>query len=59
MDIREAPAEDNGEILACLGFWDWSRISQIRVRSISPNVKPLHEGVSLGESRIFIDGIDL
>jgi GNAT superfamily N-acetyltransferase len=27
--------EDKGEILACLGFWDWSQIMQITVKSLS------------------------
>ena len=27
--------EDHGEILACLGFWDWSQVMQITVESLS------------------------
>ena len=31
--------EDNGDILACLGFWDWSQITQITVKSLSLKMK--------------------
>jgi GNAT superfamily N-acetyltransferase len=27
--------EDQGEILACLGFWDWSQIARITVKSLN------------------------
>ena len=27
--------EDQGEVLACLGFWDWSQIAQITVRTLN------------------------
>jgi GNAT superfamily N-acetyltransferase len=31
--------EDQGEFLACLGFWDWSRITQITVLSLSRKMR--------------------
>lgn len=27
--------EQDGEIMACLGFWDWSRVTQITVKALS------------------------
>lgn len=27
--------EDNGQILACLGFWDWSQVMRITVKALS------------------------
>jgi GNAT superfamily N-acetyltransferase len=31
--------EDENEIVACLGFWDWSKITKITVHSLSSNIK--------------------
>ncbi len=31
--------EDEGEIIACLGFWDWSQIARITVRAVSGQLK--------------------
>ena len=31
--------EDRGEILACLGYWDWSQITQITVQAITPRLR--------------------
>jgi GNAT superfamily N-acetyltransferase len=31
--------ENEGEILACLGFWDWSRIARITVRAVGRQLK--------------------
>lgn len=31
--------EDKGEILACLGFWDWSQITRVTVNTLSLKMK--------------------
>jgi GNAT superfamily N-acetyltransferase len=31
--------EDKGEILACLGFWDWSRVMQLTLKALSLKFK--------------------
>ena len=34
--------EDNGEIAACLGFWDWSRVMQITVTTLSTKMRMMN-----------------
>ncbi|MFQ5891607.1 MAG: GNAT family N-acetyltransferase [Candidatus Methanofastidiosia archaeon] len=41
--------EDRGEILACLGFWDWSQITQITVKARSLKIRMI--GLLLNISR--------
>ncbi len=41
--------EDQGEVLACLGFWDWSQITRITV--IQPSSKMRLLGLLLGLTR--------
>jgi len=43
--------EDKGEILACLGFWDWSQVMHITVEALS--VKMRMVGLLLAIARIF------
>jgi predicted N-acetyltransferase YhbS len=31
--------EDQGEILACLGFWDWSQITRVTVKALSSKMR--------------------
>lgn len=31
--------EDRGEILACLGFWDWSQVMQLTLKSLNLKIK--------------------
>ncbi len=31
--------EDRGEVLACLGAWDWSQITKLTVKALSPRLK--------------------
>ena len=36
--------EDQGQILACLGFWDWSRITRITVIAAAPEMRAFKPG---------------
>ncbi len=31
--------EDRGEIVACLGYWDWSKVMRITVEALSPRLR--------------------
>lgn len=43
--------EDQGEILACLGFWDWSQITRITVKALSLKMRMI--GLLLDITRYF------
>jgi hypothetical protein len=43
--------EDQGEILACLGFWDWSQIVRVTVEALGNKVKML--GLMLRIAEVF------
>jgi GNAT superfamily N-acetyltransferase len=43
--------EDKGEILACLGFWDWSQVMRITVEALSVKMRMM--GLLLAIARIF------
>jgi hypothetical protein len=43
--------EDEGQILACLGFWDWSQITRITVLALSLKMRML--GLMLNVARLF------
>lgn len=43
--------EDNGEIVACLGFLDWSQVMQITVKAISSKIRLM--GLMLDALRLF------
>jgi GNAT superfamily N-acetyltransferase len=42
--------EDQGEILACLGFWDWSQLMQVTVKALSLKMRMI--GFVLTTTRI-------
>jgi L-amino acid N-acyltransferase YncA len=39
--------EENGRLVAALGYWDWSQITQIRIKSLSPSLRWLERATSL------------
>lgn len=43
--------EDKNEIVACVGFWDWSKITKITVHSLSPRMRMIK--LMLDFTRIF------
>jgi L-amino acid N-acyltransferase YncA len=43
--------EENGQILACLGFWDWSQVTQITVKALSFKMRAI--SFLLNAARIF------
>jgi GNAT superfamily N-acetyltransferase len=43
--------EDQGEILACLGFWDWSQIVRVTVEALGIKIRML--GLMLRIARVF------
>jgi GNAT superfamily N-acetyltransferase len=43
--------ENKGEILACLGFWDWSKVMRITVEALSVKMRMI--GLLLAIARIF------
>ncbi|MHC4459243.1 MAG: GNAT family N-acetyltransferase [Planctomycetota bacterium] len=43
--------QDQGEILACLGFWDWSHIVRVTVQALGNKMKML--GLMLRIARVF------
>lgn len=43
--------EDQGEILACLGFWDWSQVMRITVEALSLKMRMI--GLLMAIARIF------
>ena len=43
--------QDGGEILACLGYWDWSKIMRITVEALSLKIRMI--GLLVGTAGIF------
>ena len=50
LSFPSSAAQDKGEILACLGFWEWSRIMRITVKALSRKMRTM--GWLLVASRI-------